>query len=301
MVISKESQLGLRFIYDIPTKVEALELMMSRIQEKKSVLDNEVDVLRKKQKEYEDVLQNGDEASQRDYVEKFKEFIISDIGEDLVANEAISSYSSIGDIFCYDDKTMRPKYDGKFFLIQNSVYKAAELIKIGDGFTGRVMKDIKHGSYMYLMGKHQMCRFDVVERGVKGIFYDDKDKCLFEWGIEMKTGKYFFTPGFQVQFSTIMQILTFIELGDIEVKVLKGLQNNGEKKDKKVYNATLNTVYVVDSSWNQLIIRTEGFAVRGHFKLQPCGPMQMDRKLIWINAYEKDGYIRKPKATILNK
>jgi len=144
-----------------------------------------------------------------------------------------------------------------------------------------------------------MVKFISVDRGIKGMYYDDKLNITFEWGIEMDSGEYFYTYGYTHIFSTIMQLLTFIELGDVEVKVLKGLANNGEKKDKKVYNASLNTVYVVDSSWNQLIIRTDGFAVRGHFRLQPCGPMMMDRKLIWINAFEKDGYIRKPKASIL--
>ncbi len=98
-----------------------------------------------------------------------------------------------------------------------------------------------------------------------------------------------------------MKIMIFIELGDIEiVEILKGRNNGKPKSNGKITNTSEYTVYVVDSSWNKLIIRTDGFAVMGHFRLQPCGINFSDRKLIWINAFEKHGYKRSPKAKILH-
>ena len=97
----------------------------------------------------------------------------------------------------------------------------------------------------------------------------------------------------------IMQLLSFVELSDIEVTLLNPMKNNGRhKRDGKITNNSPKTVYVVDSSWNKIVMRTDGFAVRGHFRLQPCGPGRMDRKLIWIDAFEKHGYKRKPTAEI---
>ena len=190
--------------------------------------------------------------------------------------------------------------ESKYFFICDSVYKAAELIKIKENFTGRTLKDISFGKYTYLMGKNKTVRFIVVVDAIKGIYYDDKENIVFEWGIEMNNGGYYFNGKFSKEFTTLMQILTFVELGDIEVVELKGGRNNGGEKGKdKITNTANNTVFVVDSSWNKIVIRTDGFGVRGHFKLQPCGAGFADRKLIWINAFEKHGYTRRPKAEII--
>jgi hypothetical protein len=195
---------------------------------------------------------------------------------------------------------MMTKDDSKYFLICESVYKAAELIKVNTGFTGRTLKDINFGTYTYLMGRNEMVRFIVSKGGLKGYYFDDLKDIAFEFGIEMEYGNYYFQDGYDKLFSKVMQILTFVELGDIEiVELLKGRNNGGKKDKEKVTNTSNNTVFVVDSSWNKLIIRTEGFAVRGHFRLQPCGVNHADRTLIWINAFEKHGFTRKPKAEII--
>lgn len=188
----------------------------------------------------------------------------------------------------------------KYFLICESVYKAAELIRIGENFTARTVKDIKFGNYTYLMGKHQMVRFICGIGGIKGIYYNNMTCVAFEFGLDIDTGEYYAPKDYQKEFSMIMQIMAFVELGDIEVIELAGGRNNGKSKnDGKITNTSNNTVFVVDSSWNKLIIRTDGFAVRGHFRLQPCGMDMADRKLIWINAFEKHGYTRRPKAEIV--
>ena len=39
-------------------------------------------------------------------------------------------------------------------------------------------------------------------------------------------------------------------------------------------------------------IRTESFKVTGHWRFQPCGVGMLERKLIWIDTFEKSGYVR---------
>ncbi|GAC1385853.1 MAG: hypothetical protein NVSMB45_15100 [Ginsengibacter sp.] len=292
MVISKNSQLGLRFS-NIEVKKEFL-LSMQRWHEQEMLnLNLKIEKVK--------ALKDGEESdfdfnSESQLIQKHKDSVLVKDKVELALQNALkgepakSVYSKL-----IEDS------DSKYFFICDSVYEAAKLIKVSSGFTGRTLKDIEFGKYTYLMGKNRMVRFVVHIGVIMGFYYDDKNNRLFNFFIELEEGGYDYEEEFEKEFSTVMQILTFVELGDIEVKTLEAGRNNGGKKNvDKVTNTSKNTVYVVDSSWNQLIIRTTGFAVRGHFKLQPCGKGLIDRKLIWVNAFEKHGYTRKPKASIIH-
>lgn len=283
MIINANSQLGLRFS-EPNTKSKLLHYKHEKAQNKIAELDVIIAGIK-----------NATSNIPSDELNKY--LVPSDKMQqevvDILTKEVFNAGTIYSSIYL-DDKS-------KYFFICDSVYKCAELIRIGENFTGRTIKDIKLGKYTYLLGKNQMVRFIVEIGGIWGFYYDDKNNIEFDFGIEMKNGRYFFDENHINEFSMIMRLLTFIELGDIEVLELAGGRNNGGKKDTdKITNTTKNTVYVVDSSWNKLIIRTDGFAVRGHFRLQPFGYNMADRKLIWIDAFEKNGYVRKPKAQILN-
>lgn len=56
---------------------------------------------------------------------------------------------------------------------------------------------------------------------------------------------------------------------------------------------TFRQVDILSCSWYTTIVRKEGFNVRGHFRLQPCGRGRSERKLIYINEFKKNGYIRR--------
>jgi hypothetical protein len=297
MIISKNSQLGLRFRDNsckigciniiekaITSEIEKINSNISKLETLKNMNGNgELDLTSLSQDVFDSV---GYEIS---YVENGK--------TETKVNELIRLANNEKDIFIAlytEDK------DNRYYFICDSVYKASELIKIGENFTSRTLKDVKFGMYTYLMGKHKMLRFICVLGAIKGFYYDEKNKLAFEWGCLLEDGEYFFPRIYQKEFSLIMQILTFVELGDIDVKMINGGQNNGKPKDDgKVTNMSNNTVYVVDSSWNSIIIRTTGFAVRGHYRLQPCGEGMKDRKLMWISAFEKHGYKRRPKGEII--
>lgn len=289
MVISANSQLGLRF-RDEEVKVGFLKLMKEYLEkdlgltqaliEKISTapVDDQGNMnitLTDEENGYFHATQN--EIPERENISRIRNVVTDAVGGWDIINDEDSSY----------------------YFICESVHKAAELIKVSSGFTGRTLKDINFGKYTYLMGKDRMVRFVVALNAIKGFYFDSANKIVFEWGIEMENGEYFFSHGCAKEFSEIMRILTFVELGDIEVKMLEAGRNNGGKKNlNKITNTSQKTVYVVDSNWNTLVIRTEGFAVRGHFRLQPCGHNMADRKLIWIDAFEKHGYRRRPTGEI---
>lgn len=61
-----------------------------------------------------------------------------------------------------------------------------------------------------------------------------------------------------------------------------------------VLNETSFDVTYLDSKWFTNIIRSDGFSVRGHFRLQPKKVNgEWTRELIWISEFQKHGYVHK--------
>lgn len=63
-------------------------------------------------------------------------------------------------------------------------------------------------------------------------------------------------------------------------------------------NGTNNNVTFLDCKWFTNIVRSDGFKVRGHFRLQKYGYGLSKIKIIWINDFEKEGYTSKAKTLI---
>lgn len=104
----------------------------------------------------------------------------------------------------------------------------------------------------------------------------------------------------QIDYSVqmIVTYLLFKEYSEPEIMVV-----NAKKKQKITFNQQnyLNkefpfNINIVDSTYFTTIIRDEQFNVKGHFRLQPCGEGMKHRKLIWINGFIKNGYIRYAKC-----
>lgn len=303
MVISKNSQLGLRF-EDASVKYDFLKLSLSLTQNQLSSINEQLDFLQSLPKNEDGTYHLTEEDAKKyrlEYDEKYQIVLPEDDEKEKLLIKKVSELVQKATGTVSDDIQCllhEDKINSKYFLICDSVYHAASLIQIG-GFTSRTLKDIELGHYTYLMGKHRMLRFVVVVGAIKGFYYDDRENVMFEFGLDTETGEYYATGGQAKLFSMVMQVMTFVELGDIEVVELKGGKNNGKPKNNgKITNTHNRTVFVVDSSWNKIIVRTDGFAVRGHFRLQPCGTAMIDRKLIWINAFEKHGYKRRAAAEI---
>ena len=196
--------------------------------------------------------------------------------------------------------------DTKWYLIQESALRDSKLVKIDSGYSARSVKDIAFGHYTYLLGKDQYIHFHVRAEKMSGYFYryaDHDDVCYFEFRFDLDTGACEKnTKKYDAEFTRMLQILTYVELAEIEVTIVEpGRTNNKTKKDGKVMNDHKYNVYVVDSTWNRVIIRDSDFAVSGHFRLQACGPEHKDRKLIWIDPFVKHGYRRAARARIVHE
>lgn len=282
MVISKNSQLAL-MLWDNNVLVEYLEDLKKSIKNEKDEISSAIN-------EVESVIDKvADDYTFSKSTESMKAWV--EVRDRLGWHKENKGFEF------YTVKHPNPFY----YLIMPSVHACADMIKVNENFSCSVFNKVRDGEHVYLLGKDEFFRFVKFNGAIRGLYWNRFKREAYEIGLLLVNDSYHFPEKFTDGFSKMVRLMTFIELGDIEVVYLEKGRNNGKtKKEGKITNTSQYNVYVVDSSWNKLIIRTEGFAVRGHFRLQPCGHNMADRKLIWINAFEKEGYKRRPKAEIIN-
>lgn len=87
----------------------------------------------------------------------------------------------------------------------------------------------------------------------------------------------------------------FINYAEVEKKEVQPSRQIWDGPTCLYNNKTKFPITIVDSAWFTHLVSSGAFKVRGHFRLQPCGHGLKDRKLIWINDFEKEGYTRKAK------
>lgn len=96
----------------------------------------------------------------------------------------------------------------------------------------------------------------------------------------------------------LITLLLFLKYCDLETKIIK--PGKIEKHvGEKYFNDNKMPIKILNSTWFTTIVRSEGFGVTGHFRFQPYGPGMTQKKLIYIEPFQKYGYIRK--ATVLNQ
>lgn len=92
----------------------------------------------------------------------------------------------------------------------------------------------------------------------------------------------------------VFTLLLFLKYCDLQTKEIKP-QAREWHIGTKYLNETKQKIEVLDSTWFTTITRSESFGVRGHFRMQPCGHNLSERKLIWVDSFEKQGYTRTAK------
>lgn len=93
----------------------------------------------------------------------------------------------------------------------------------------------------------------------------------------------------------IAAIELFIQYSEITTKILPPKEQIWNSHTCVYNNKTQDEITIIDLTWFTNLIKSDAFKVRGHFRLQPCGEGMKERKLIWINEFQKEGYIREAK------
>lgn len=89
---------------------------------------------------------------------------------------------------------------------------------------------------------------------------------------------------------------TFLEFAEVETVTLGGKPNVSKRykaDDEKYLNLIDIPVEIIDSRWFRKISSDKEFGVSGHFRLQPYGPGNAKRKLVYIADFVKHGYHRR--------
>ena len=96
-------------------------------------------------------------------------------------------------------------------------------------------------------------------------------------------------------YNKAISILILKKYGEVE-SVMVARDTNRTIGGERVVNNTPFPIHRLDSSWFKTIIRTEGFLVRGFWRLQPCGKGHKERRLTFIPPFMKHGYVRRAPA-----
>lgn len=95
-----------------------------------------------------------------------------------------------------------------------------------------------------------------------------------------------------VLYSIVIAHINFIKYAEVETKILPPKSTTKDIACKYV-NETKSKIKILNSTWFTNLVKSDAFSVRGHFRLQPCGHENKDKKLIWINEFQKEGYTAK--------
>lgn len=91
----------------------------------------------------------------------------------------------------------------------------------------------------------------------------------------------------------VYKLLCFVFLSENEYELIKAGESRGTKKNGKIKNDLPVPLTIINSKWNITSIRTEGFIVRGHFALRRCGVGRSQTRMVYIEPFEKHGYVRR--------
>lgn len=101
--------------------------------------------------------------------------------------------------------------------------------------------------------------------------------------------------GIEYFFKELILVLYFIHQCEIETVTIK------PKEKLKVHNVKYynekgtSDITLLDCKWFRELVVDGVFQVSGHLRWQACGEGRTKRKLIWIDAFEKQGYHRRAK------
>lgn len=200
----------------------------------------------------------------------------------------------------------------KTYYITESVTEKLELLKVKrkDGkYDYTIFNSLTPQKCTFILPDNRLVRMMITENTVDPLILFDyirfvlEDKkqvtgnmnnCLFF--VDRVTGEqceHFSHPDVVEIEDYLYKLLCFIYLSEVEEVVLKPGQKMGTRRSGKIINDIRHDLTVINSKWNITSIRTEGFQVSGHFQLQPYGPEMSLAKVIWIDLFQKNGYVRK--------
>lgn len=205
---------------------------------------------------------------------------------------------------CLNDKQNNP------YLVTDSVIEHLDLLKInkkGEHYNWEVFKKLSNQKVTFIFNNNIFLRMVVTDDTIwflhmKFTFNKgDKEKnnghmYWIMFFIKRNTGElceHFNHPDVKQIEEFVYKFLCFFYLTDNDEEIVPPGKAVGTKKTGKIFNDFKFPLTMVTSKWNITSIRTEGFGVRGHFRVQPMGPKENPYyEIILIDPFDKSGYKR---------
>jgi acyl-ACP thioesterase len=204
--------------------------------------------------------------------------------------------------FCINNKKNKP------YLVTNSVIEHLDLLKItkkGEHYNWDVFRHLPNQKVTFIFNNNVLLRMVVSDNTLwfchMKFTFDkgDDDNGQMYWimfFIKRDTGElceHFEHPDVKNIEEFVYKFLCFFYLTENQEEIVPPGKVIGTRKTGKVSNDFKFPLTMVTSKWNTTVIRTEQFGVRGHFRVQPCGPVNDKRyEVIFIEPFVKHGYKR---------
>ena len=201
------------------------------------------------------------------------------------------------------------------YVVAESVSEHLELLKIkknGDHFDWTYFKNLKNQKVTFIMPDNIVIRM-VIQDEIIHFFhlkYDVEDRKTGQGHIKWimyylnrYTGElceHFEHDDVKQIEESVYKFLCFFYLADNQEEIISPGKTHGTRKSGKILNNFKFPLTYVSSKWNVTSIRTEGFSVSGHFALRWTGEGRNIPRVVLIEPFEKEGYVRKAKSTQVN-
>lgn len=215
--------------------------------------------------------------------------------------------------------TLLNKVDQKAFYVTDTVLDKLEMLKIKKMYTGQydwsVFSSIKNLKYTFVLPpipekKGGGCLRFMVNNNILEFAHisfqfekDSKEVGNLYWvmfyvdRITNQQCEHFSHQDVKSIEEFVYKLLCFVFLSENYEETIKPGEKKGTRKQGKIINILPIPLTIINSKWNVTSVRTEGFDVSGHFRLQPTSA---GTKMIFINPFRKHGYIRTSKKELIN-
>ncbi|EHQ25552.1 hypothetical protein [Mucilaginibacter paludis] len=202
----------------------------------------------------------------------------------------------------------------KAYYITNTVVDKLDMLKVTNKngiYDWTVFKHVKPCKLTFIFKNNSFLRVWIHHHVIQFlhgqfVYYSQQEKLKYkatgtidvvQLYVDRNTGEptaYFAHASANGMEETFYKLLCFFFLSENQEIIVNPGKSYGTKKQPDALSNDINVpVTIVNSCWNITSIRTDGFDVSGHFRLQPCGPALADTRMIFIEPYKKHGYVRK--------
>ena len=196
------------------------------------------------------------------------------------------------------------------YLFSKKALAIVDKIKIDEKLEPDFFNGLRVGKKVTILLGNKFIRYHVIEGGIMIFFGGEETRQGYQYFSYTMASIYtdyrntysyegMINPLEDIRFNHFLKMLIFLEFSDTILEEINPGKKTGSKASGKILNSSKDGVVFVDSKWNVTSIRVGEFLVSGHLRLQRVGKARGEVKLIYIQPFSKDGYMRQAKSETL--